>query len=136
MSTKYRDITFDVVRALCIVEVVCFWHLTNYIDNSFISERVFEVFGRVTTIVMGTFAFMSSYFLKRKKMENGKVARFMIPEIFVNSRPTHKAKAALTEVASPDTPGSVEMFSEMNRLILVLYALINRVCAKNMTESA
>ena len=79
MSTKYRDITFDVVRALCIVEVVCFWHLTNYIDNSFISERVFEVFGWVTTIVMGTFAFMSSYFLKRKKMENRKdVSSFYI----------------------------------------------------------
>ena len=82
MQSMKRDVTFDVVRAICIVEVVCFWHLTNYIDNSFISESAFYVFGWMTTIVMGTFAFMSSYFLKRKKMETRKdvwdfyVARF------------------------------------------------------------
>lgn len=64
-----RDLTFDIVRALCIVEVVCFWHITNYIDLD-LSKTSLMIFGYFTTSVLGAFTFMSGFFLRKYKMDN------------------------------------------------------------------
>ena len=79
---KERDLTFDVVRALCILEIVCFWHMTDYIDMSLVPERFFSTFGYVTVAVLGTFSFISGFFLKKYKMENGSdVGKFFLMRI-------------------------------------------------------
>ena len=79
---KERDLTFDVARALCILEIVCFWHMTDYIDMSLVPERFFSTFGYVTVAVLGTFSFISGFFLKKYKMENGSdVGKFFLMRI-------------------------------------------------------
>ena len=64
-----RDYLFDVSRALCIIEIVCLWHITNYLDVD-ISRSFTEIGGCLTIAVLGFFTFMSGYFLKNKKIEN------------------------------------------------------------------
>lgn len=76
---KNRDITFDIVRSLCIIEIVCIWHMSNYINQALLPEWFFIFFGWLTDIALATFTLMSSYFLKRKKVENwGDVKYFYI----------------------------------------------------------
>lgn len=76
---KERDLTFDIARALCILEIVCFWHLTDYIELSFIPDRLFSFMSYVTVAVLGTFSFVSGLFLKKYKMERGSdVGKFFI----------------------------------------------------------
>lgn len=84
---KERDLTFDIARAICILEIVCFWHITNYIELSIVPERFFSIFGYVTIAVLGTFSFISGFFLKKYKIENcsdignfflGRIKRFWI----------------------------------------------------------
>ena len=70
MNSTKRDITFDVVRALCIIEIVCFWHATNYINSGFISESSMTIFSYVTTSILGTFTFMSGFFLKKYQINS------------------------------------------------------------------
>ena len=80
--TKERDFTFDVARALCILEIVCFWHITNYIDISLVQERFFTIFGYVTVSVLGTFSFISGFFLKKYMIENvSDVGKFFLVRI-------------------------------------------------------
>lgn len=69
--TKERDLTFDAARAICILEVVCLAHLMDYIDRSIVPERFFIILGYVTVAVLGTFSFISGFFLKKYKIENG-----------------------------------------------------------------
>lgn len=68
--TKERDLTFDIARAICILEIVCLAHLMDYIDRTIVSERFFSILGYVTTAVLGTFSFISGFFLKKYKIEN------------------------------------------------------------------
>lgn len=65
-----RDAVFDIVRALCIIEIVCFWHLKEYLDISMVPHKLIWFCGNITGTILGTFTFMSAFFLKRKKMES------------------------------------------------------------------
>ena len=65
-----RDVVFDVVRALCILEIVCFWHLKEYLDISIVPQKLIWYCGNITGTILGTFSFMSAFFLKRKKIES------------------------------------------------------------------
>lgn len=77
--TKERDLTFDVARALCILEIVCLAHLMDYIDRTIVPERFFSILGYVTTAVLGTFSFISGFFLKKYKIEDGSdVGKFFL----------------------------------------------------------
>ena len=77
--TKERDITFDVARAICMLEIVCLAHLMDYIDRTIMPERFFSILGYVTTAVLGTFSFISGFFLKKYKIENGSdVGKFFL----------------------------------------------------------
>ena len=77
--TKERDLTFDVARALCILEIVCIAHLMDYIDRTIMPERFFSILGYVTATVLGTFSFISGYFLKKYKIENASdVGKFFL----------------------------------------------------------
>ena len=80
--TKERDLTFDVARAICILEIVCLAHLMDYIDRTIMPERFFSILGYVTAAVLGTFSFISGFFLKKYKMENGAdVGKFFLVRI-------------------------------------------------------
>ena len=82
VMSKERDLTFDVVRALCILEIVCFWHLTNYIDMGNPSKDFWLYSSDVTVAVLGAFTFMSGYFLKKYKIETvADVKRFYINRV-------------------------------------------------------
>jgi len=80
--TKERDLTFDVARALCILEIVCLWHMTDFIDMSLLPEQSLSIFGYVTIVVLGTFSFISGFFLKKYKIVNGSdVGKFFLVRI-------------------------------------------------------
>jgi len=70
MAIKKRDITFDIVRSICILWIVGALHVTTYIDTSFISLSLWKILVYVTYGSLGTFTFVSGYFLKKKKMES------------------------------------------------------------------
>ena len=80
--TQERDLTFDVARAICILEIVCLAHMMDYIDRTIVPERFFSILGYVTTAVLGTFSFISGFFLKKYKIENGSdVGKFFLVRI-------------------------------------------------------
>lgn len=62
-----RDTTLDIVRALCILEIVAFWHMLDYIDVSDCSETFFAICGNLTMGVLSTFVFLSGFFLSKYK---------------------------------------------------------------------
>ena len=70
VMTIERDLTFDVARALCILVIVCLAHMMDYIDRSLVSERFFTILIYVSTAMLGTFSFMSGFFLKKYNIEN------------------------------------------------------------------
>lgn len=66
-SIVKRDTTLDIVRALCILEVVAFWHMQDYIDVSECSKDFFTFGGNLTMGVLSTFVFLSGFFLSKYK---------------------------------------------------------------------
>ena len=58
-----RNVTFDIVRALCILWIVGFWHLKEYFPQYTLTNRIGE---DVTYAVLATFSFMSGLFLGKK----------------------------------------------------------------------
>lgn len=64
-----RNKVFDVVRALCMIYIVCFWHLHNYLHIT-LYDIVLKYCSACTIIVLGTFTFMSGYFLKKYQIES------------------------------------------------------------------
>lgn len=47
------------------IEIVCVWHMMDYIDRSIVPSRFFSIFGYVTVTVLGALSFISGYFLKK-----------------------------------------------------------------------
>lgn len=91
---KKRDVTFDIVRSICIIQIVCIWHISNYLDPKVLPEWFMSVFGRMSGIALATFSFMSSFFLKRKRIEKwmdvktfymSRFKRFWIPFFVASS---------------------------------------------------
>lgn len=68
MKNKKRDITFDIARSLCILWIVGVWHLKEYVCLDGVSENIMRAGVVIETAVLGTFTFMSGFFLKRHKM--------------------------------------------------------------------
>ena len=63
---KNRNYIFDLVRSVCVIYIVCVWHLNEYLSDAFkFSGVVLDVLHIVTNIVLGTFTFLSGYFLKK-----------------------------------------------------------------------
>ncbi len=65
MKLKNRDITFDIARSLCIVEIVFFLHATNYLDVTTLPDITIPILLSLTSATLVTFTFMSGYFLNR-----------------------------------------------------------------------
>lgn len=61
-----RDTVFDIVRTICVLEIVAFWHLTDYAETGSAFLDFKKTSGVVLTAsVLAVFTFMSGYFLKK-----------------------------------------------------------------------
>lgn len=64
-----RDIVLDIVRALCAIEIVAFWHLSNYLPEEYAYGPITKyVGGYLTSGTLACFTFLSGYFLRKYKM--------------------------------------------------------------------
>lgn len=73
-----RDNALDIVRALCAVEIVAFWHLGNYLPDEIGYSSVVLHWGKHLTYgCLATFAYLSGFFLKKYTFkERGDVWKF------------------------------------------------------------
>ncbi len=62
---KKRITLFDNTRAVCILYIICFWHLANYISQ--VNVQCF-ITNQVTYGVLGCFTFISGYFVGNSKV--------------------------------------------------------------------
>ena len=70
LSSVGRDATFDIARSFCILWIVCLLHITTYIETAWISELGWSLLVKMTYASLGTFTFISGYFLKKKEITN------------------------------------------------------------------
>lgn len=78
---KNRIILFDIMKALCVIEIVAFWHMFDY--TSIEADDVMFG-GSLTSTVLAAFTFASGFFLGKKKVSVGifysaRIQRFMLP---------------------------------------------------------
>ena len=65
-----RDVVYDAVRAICILWIVGFWHLRDYLPMEYqFGKDLLHVGEIVTWGVLATFAFISGLFLSKYKFE-------------------------------------------------------------------
>lgn len=66
-----RLIAFDYARSICAIWIVGFWHYHKYLSPEYhIEGELFLLLSRITMIVLGTFTFLSSFFLKKYEFFN------------------------------------------------------------------
>lgn len=91
MTIKHiiRNKVFDVNRALCTIYIACFWHLHNYLHIK-LNDEILKYCNACTIIVLGSFTFMSGYFLKKYQIKSWldikqffykRIKRFYLPYI-------------------------------------------------------
>ena len=69
--TFNRDYRFDLARALCVLWIVGFWHLINYLPHECRLEgNSLVVCKKITYGVLALFTFLSGYFLKKYDFNN------------------------------------------------------------------
>lgn len=68
IKTKKRDSIFDIVRALCAIEIIAFWHLSNYLPEAHsYSPQTLHIGEIITWGCLACFTFMSGFFLSKYK---------------------------------------------------------------------
>lgn len=78
---KNRILLFDIMKALCVIEIVAFWHMFDYTS---ISPYEVPLGGCLTSAVLAAFAFASGFFLGKKEVDVktfyvSRLKRFMLP---------------------------------------------------------
>lgn len=78
---KNRIVLFDIMKALCVIEIVAFWHMFDYTPIE-ADDVMFG--GSLTSTVLAAFTFASGFFLGKKKVTVGmfyisRLQRFMLP---------------------------------------------------------
>lgn len=76
-----RVVLFDIMKTLCVIEIVAFWHMFDYTS---IDANHVLLGGRLTSTVLATFTFASGFFLGKKQISSwtfykSRLKRFMIP---------------------------------------------------------
>lgn len=62
----HRVLEFDFARSLCVLWIVGFWHLYKWLSiEYYLSGVALEISARITMIVLGTFTFISGWFLQK-----------------------------------------------------------------------
>ena len=66
MDTNNRYLAFDLTRVFCVIYIVCIWHLNSYLsaEYTYVGSTM-RFLHSMTEVVLGTFTFLSGYFLKR-----------------------------------------------------------------------
>lgn len=68
---KPRIIQFDFIRGLCMLYIVGFYHLNNYLHpDLWFSGIMSEIVESMTTAVLATFTFISGYMLRRYEVRS------------------------------------------------------------------
>lgn len=67
-----RILTFDVARSICMIWIVCFWHISNYILYAPFGNYVFhsEICAQFTKCVLACFFFLSGLFSNKFTIKN------------------------------------------------------------------
>lgn len=78
---KNRILLFDIMKALCVIEIVAFWHMFDYTSIN-ADDVMFG--GDLTSAVLAAFTFSSGFFLGKKQVDVGtfyktRLKRFMLP---------------------------------------------------------
>lgn len=100
-----RDITLDITRTICILWIVGYYHLANYVQDDFFRLYLWDgKHGKLITIcVLSAFTFLSGYFLKKYQIYSKsdafafykkRVRRFWIP-FFLSAMTLHIASLAI-----------------------------------------
>lgn len=65
-TNSKRYLPFDLVRAICVLYIVCFWHLNSYLSDQYVfCGETLRFLHCVTESILGAFTFLSGFFLKR-----------------------------------------------------------------------
>ena len=94
---KERVLSLDVARVLCVMWIVCFWHMNQYMENNyrfFLAESdSYDIYWYITNGVLACFTLLSGFFMSQKKIEGfddiiyfykKRFKRFFIP-LFITS---------------------------------------------------
>lgn len=66
MEIGKRNYTFDFARSFCVLWIVGFWHLLNYLPVELrLDDAVQQVCKQITMGILACFTFLSGYFLKK-----------------------------------------------------------------------
>lgn len=78
---KERVLLFDIMKALCVIEIVAFWHMLDYTPLVYTKVPWGE---QLTCTTLSAFTFASGFFLGKKQISalsffESRLKRFMIP---------------------------------------------------------
>lgn len=66
MVNTIRNYPFDLTRSICVIWIVGFWHMLQYLPEELqLSDATLPIFKSVTMGVLSCFTFLSGYFLKK-----------------------------------------------------------------------
>lgn len=74
-KNKNRNVIFDIARGICVIWIVAFWHIGDYIEYKRGSLE-FAIGVDITTAVLACFTFMSGFFLRKYEF-SGKSSIFL-----------------------------------------------------------
>lgn len=64
--SQNRNSQLDFVRVFCVLWIVGFWHLQNYVSETFqLKGEVLDLCRNITKVVLACFTFLSGYFLSK-----------------------------------------------------------------------
>ena len=80
---KQRVLFFDIARALCILWIVGFWHVIDYLHSEELAASM-KNYSLVTQVALCCFTFISGFFLGKKRVSAGdfykkRLKRFFVP---------------------------------------------------------
>lgn len=66
MVNNIRNYPFDLARSICVIWIVGFWHMLQYLPEDLqLSDAALPIFKSITMGVLACFTFLSGYFLKK-----------------------------------------------------------------------
>lgn len=78
-----RNISYDLLRVVCMIWIVCIWHLTDYYKGTDFYDLIHKsTLSKITTISLAAFTLMSGLFLGKYNVENMKdIVHFYIKRL-------------------------------------------------------
>ena len=68
---EVRDTRFDFTRSICVLWIVCFWHVLFYLPKEYhLEDNEYNFLKYVTHCVLATFTFLSGFFLQKYRFHS------------------------------------------------------------------